>query len=131
MTTDEVLVRNLESQPCNKEICHLNGDCVVINNKVSCDCKLGYTGEFCDRKVLESIAVPLTLSVVLVLVTLFVAGVIYAVMKRRTKLAKRNAQAVAAERDMKTIESPDQASSQTFANETYDADAELMSPLEM
>ncbi|XP_041106464.1 low-density lipoprotein receptor-related protein-like [Polyodon spathula] len=131
MATDEVLVRNLESQPCDKEICHLNGDCVVINNKVSCDCKLGYTGEFCDRKVFESIAVPLTLSVVLVLVTLFVAGVIYAVMKRRTKLAKRHAQAVATERDMKTMESsPDQASSQTFANETYDAEAEPMSPLE-
>ncbi|XP_058879034.1 low-density lipoprotein receptor-related protein 2-like isoform X2 [Acipenser ruthenus] len=130
-TEEEVLVRNLGSQPCDKEICHLNGDCVVVDNKVSCDCKLGYTGEFCDGKVFESIAVPLTLSVVLVLVTLFVAGVIYAVLKRKARLAQRNAQAVATERDMKTMDSsPDQASSQTFANETYDAEAELMSPLE-
>lgn len=53
-----------------------------------CECELGYRGEFCEDTVNGSLSLPLTLSVVAVIVGMLVIAFIFA--KMRQKQRKRN-----------------------------------------
>uniref|UniRef100_A0A8C4S481 Low-density lipoprotein receptor-related protein 2-like n=1 Tax=Erpetoichthys calabaricus TaxID=27687 RepID=A0A8C4S481_ERPCA len=115
----EELLRNLESKSCDREKCHFNGDCYLVNGKVKCNCLLGYGGEYCGGPVFKPISVPLTLGVAFVLLAFFAAVVIFAVVQKRRKEAQRNKDKQ--KTAMKDIEG-DQFSSQTFANDIYDGE---------
>ncbi|KAG2466656.1 LRP2 protein, partial [Polypterus senegalus] len=85
----EELLRNLESKSCDREKCHFNGDCYLVEGKVKCNCLLGYGGEYCGGPVFKPISVPLTLGVAFVLLAFFAAVVIFAVVQKRRKEAQR------------------------------------------
>ncbi|XP_039615538.1 low-density lipoprotein receptor-related protein 2 isoform X1 [Polypterus senegalus] len=123
----EELLRNLESKSCDREKCHFNGDCYLVEGKVKCNCLLGYGGEYCGGPVFKPISVPLTLGVAFVLLAFFAAVVIFAVVQKRRKEAQRNKDKQ--KTAMKDLEG-DMFSSQTFANDIYDGEGDMTTPLE-
>uniref|UniRef100_A0A8C7SB18 EGF-like domain-containing protein n=1 Tax=Oncorhynchus mykiss TaxID=8022 RepID=A0A8C7SB18_ONCMY len=61
---DDGVVRGLDLQSCAVQLCKGHGHCVVQGQATTCECILGYRGEFCHESVNEAIGVPLTLGVV-------------------------------------------------------------------
>ena len=54
-----------------------------------CNCRLGYQGEFCEDTVNGSMSLPLTLSVLAIIIGLLVFCFIFAKLRQRQKQQRR------------------------------------------
>lgn len=54
-----------------------------------CNCQLGYRGEACEDTVNGSLSLPLTLSVLAVIIGLLVIGFIFAKLRQKQKRQRR------------------------------------------
>ncbi|MBN3319272.1 LRP4 protein, partial [Atractosteus spatula] len=117
---NKILVRKLDVQTCRDELCHNQGKCVVVNDQPTCECLLGYTGQFCQDKVIKSIRVPLTLGMIGFLIGMVLIAVIFVLLRKRRQ-ANRRPQASATETALTNLENiADTTSVHTFTNESYD-----------
>ncbi|KAM8827599.1 uncharacterized protein AB9W97_003983 isoform 2-T2 [Spinachia spinachia] len=76
---------------CGQTQCNDRGTCVPSMGggaRLVCDCDLGYQGEFCEDTVNGSLSLPLTLSVLAVIIGLLIVAFILAKIRRKQK--KRN-----------------------------------------
>ncbi|KAM4706690.1 low-density lipoprotein receptor-related protein 2-like [Discoglossus pictus] len=137
--TQEDTVRNMESRPCNHEICNMKGECIVENGEVKCKCQLGFSGNYCE-KGLKPLAVPMTLGTIGVLL-IFVAAAAAFVCVSRRKALRRTSSTTSSRtltRQVVIDEEPGEgdnlASTETFVNDAFDSegldtDKELMIPM--
>lgn len=83
---------NYSSPTCGVYNCNGRGLCAPppdASVDLACVCKLGYSGQFCERTVNGSLSVPLTLSVLTVIVGLLVLAFIVAKLRQRQKKEQR------------------------------------------
>ncbi|XP_037340066.1 zonadhesin-like [Pungitius pungitius] len=76
---------------CGQTQCSGRGTCVPSMGggaHLVCDCELGYQGEFCEDTFNGSLSLPLTLSVLAVIIGLLIVAFILAKLRRKHK--KRN-----------------------------------------
>ncbi|KAF3702199.1 hypothetical protein EXN66_Car017887 [Channa argus] len=85
------------SQPsgpsCGEIHCNSRGTCVVPpggDSQLVCNCKLGYQGNSCEDTINGALSVPLTLSVLAVIVCVVVLAFAVAKWKRNKKKAHRS-----------------------------------------
>ncbi|XP_029457218.1 low-density lipoprotein receptor-related protein 2-like isoform X2 [Rhinatrema bivittatum] len=136
----EDLERNIESRPCSSDLCNARGDCIFEDDKVKCNCMLGYTGDFCEHEVVKSMTAPLVLGTLAVLLAIVGAIVAFAYIKRR-KILERTSSTTSSRtltrqpmEDSEPQEVENLSSSATFVNRAYDTEAlaveqELITPL--
>lgn len=77
---------------CGAIKCNDHGVCVAPPGggvDLVCDCKLGYRGESCEETVNGSLSVPLTLSVLVVVIGLVSLAFILAKIRRKRKKKHR------------------------------------------
>ncbi|KAL6097105.1 uncharacterized protein ACO6RY_06274 [Pungitius sinensis] len=77
---------------CGPTQCSERGTCVPSvggGAHLVCDCELGYQGEFCEDTVNGSLSLPLTLSVLAVIIGLLTVAFILAKLRRKQKKRKR------------------------------------------
>ncbi|XP_040914318.1 uncharacterized protein LOC121195125 [Toxotes jaculatrix] len=77
---------------CRETQCSNHGDCVGPSGGgtvLICECDLGYQGEFCEDTVNGALNVPLTLSVLGVIVGLLILAFIVAKLRRKQKKKRR------------------------------------------
>uniref|UniRef100_W5N3U3 Si:dkey-88l16.3 n=1 Tax=Lepisosteus oculatus TaxID=7918 RepID=W5N3U3_LEPOC len=121
---NKILVRKLDVQTCRDELCHNQGKCVVVNDQPTCECLLGFTGQFCQDKVIKSIQVPLTLGMIGFLIGMVLIVVIFVLLRKRRQ-ANRRPQTSATETALTNLENiADTTSVHTFTNESYDPEEE-------
>ncbi|KAF7648261.1 hypothetical protein LDENG_00159800 [Lucifuga dentata] len=78
---------------CGETQCNGHGTCVPPpggGTDFVCDCILGYKGEFCDDTVHGDLSLPLTLSVLAVIVGLLILAFIFAKLRQRQKRRRRS-----------------------------------------
>ncbi|KAJ8262673.1 hypothetical protein COCON_G00151300 [Conger conger] len=122
-----VLVQNLDTQPCDDQLCHQHGACVRQNGASVCRCRVGYSGEFCQDTVTASLRTPLMYGAVSLLVAIVVVGVILAVKR---SLARRRARAVAKDTSLMDMEKrTEAASTQKGQKEACDPVEEFVAPV--
>ncbi|CAJ1071214.1 tomoregulin-1-like isoform X1 [Xyrichtys novacula] len=79
---------DLSLPTCGETQCNGHGTCVSPpggGTALVCECELGYRGEFCDDTVNGALSLPLTLSVVAVILGLLILAFIVAKMRQRQK----------------------------------------------
>lgn len=78
---------------CGGTQCNGHGTCVVRPGggaDLVCECDLGYRGQSCEDTVNGSLSLPLTLSVLAVIVGLLILAFIVAKIRRRQKKKQRS-----------------------------------------
>uniref|UniRef100_A0AAY5ESJ3 EGF-like domain-containing protein n=1 Tax=Electrophorus electricus TaxID=8005 RepID=A0AAY5ESJ3_ELEEL len=117
-----VLVHPLAGQSCDSELCSGQGRCVLQEGEPACECLQGYSGPSCQYG--GSSSAPVILAVIFLIGVLIVSAV--ALKKRREKSARE--QPIEKETLMKDMEEPE-THPQNFANELYNPEEEVGSPL--
>lgn len=82
---------DLSLPTCGDTQCNSHGTCVLPpggGTDLVCECELGYRGESCDDTVNGALSLPLTLSVLAVILGLLIIAFIAAKMRQKQK--KRN-----------------------------------------
>lgn len=77
---------------CGEIQCNSHGTCVPPQGggtELVCDCILGYRGQFCEETVNGALSVPLTVSVIAVLLGLLILAFIVAKIRQRQKKNRR------------------------------------------
>lgn len=77
---------------CGETKCSGRGTCVVPPGggaDLICECNLGYRGESCEDTMNGQLSLPLTLSVLAVIIGLLVMAVIFAKLRQRQKRLHR------------------------------------------
>lgn len=87
-TANDVAVQNLETLPCEDQLCNGRGKCVSRNGDPSCSCSLGYSGDFCQDQ-LVGLNSPLTYGAAAGGAGLLLIIVVITVVKRRTASNQR------------------------------------------
>lgn len=81
------------NQPtCGETKCNSHGTCEVPpggGGAMVCNCRLGYQGEFCEDTVNGNLSLPLTLSVLAIVIGLLVIGFIVAKLSQKRKRQRR------------------------------------------
>ncbi|KAM9518770.1 uncharacterized protein ACWYII_045039 isoform 1-T2 [Salvelinus alpinus] len=90
---DDGVVRGLDLQSCAAQLCKGHGHCVAQGQATTCECILGYRGEFCHESVNEAISVPLTLGVLAFIVGILILSFIIAFIRQRVKVKRWKAAA--------------------------------------
>ncbi|KAM6976273.1 uncharacterized protein LKV04_015447 [Tautogolabrus adspersus] len=88
---------DLSLPTCGETWCNGHGKCVIPPGggaDLVCECELGYRGVSCDGTVNGALSLPLTLSVLAVIIGLLILAFIVA--KARQKQKKRNRRVLAA-----------------------------------
>lgn len=78
---------------CGEILCNGHGTCVPPlgeDTQVLCECALGYRGQFCEETVNGALSVPLTVSVIAVILGLLILAFIVAKMRQRQKRYRRS-----------------------------------------
>ncbi|XP_064873207.1 zonadhesin-like [Oncorhynchus nerka] len=88
---DDGVVRGLDLQSCAVQLCKGHGHCVAQGQATTCECILGYRGEFCHESVNEAIGVPLTLGVVAFIVGILILSFLIAFIRQRVKVKRKAA----------------------------------------
>lgn len=81
---------------CRVDQCNRRGNCVTPpdgGTNLICDCDLGYDGEFCETTVNGHLSVPLTVSIIAVIVGMVVLAFVVAKLRQRQKKNRRKQQA--------------------------------------
>ncbi|XP_062398823.1 prolow-density lipoprotein receptor-related protein 1 [Sardina pilchardus] len=104
----DAAVQNLETLPCDEQLCNSRGNCVSRNGDISCACSLGYGGDFCQDQ-LSGLWNPLTYGAAAGGAGLLVVIVVVAVLKRRTASNQRvnRANTELGETSMEVLEKPE------------------------
>ncbi|XP_048091100.1 neurogenic locus notch homolog protein 3-like [Alosa alosa] len=76
---------------CGNLRCNGNGVCVTRDAAEGCDCRLGYTGQFCRDTVNEAVSVSLLLGVLAVIFGIIAAAFIFAKLRQKRKAQLRKA----------------------------------------
>lgn len=77
---------------CGETQCNSHGTCELPpggGGDLVCNCQLGYQGETCRETVNGSLSLPLTLSVLAVIIGLLVIGYIFAKLRQKQKRQRR------------------------------------------
>ncbi|XP_068191455.1 zonadhesin-like [Antennarius striatus] len=77
---------------CGETQCNGYGTCVIPpggGGDLVCECNLGYGGEFCEDTVNGALSVPLTVSVIAVIIGLLIVAFILAKLRQRQKRKQR------------------------------------------
>lgn len=77
---------------CGETQCNGHGTCVTPvggGTELVCNCALGYQGEFCEDTVNGALSVPLTVSVIAVILGVIILAFIIAKMRQRQKKKRR------------------------------------------
>ena len=83
---------NLELPTCGETQCSGHGHCVAPpggGTELVCDCDLGYQGDSCEDTVNGALSLPLSLSVVVVIIGLVILAFVVAKIRQRQKKAQR------------------------------------------
>ncbi|KAM8873191.1 uncharacterized protein ACB058_004825 [Synchiropus picturatus] len=89
---------------CGEIQCNSRGRCVPPpggGTDLLCECDLGYRGQFCEDTVNGSLSLPLTLSVIAVIIGLLIVAFVLAKMRQRQK--KRARMTLATQDDYKVM----------------------------
>lgn len=70
---------------CRVQRCNNLGDCVIQNGLQVCKCMLGYRGDACDETVNNGLALPLTLGVLGVIVSIIVLAFVLAFVQQKRR----------------------------------------------
>ncbi|XP_034048704.1 protein crumbs homolog 2-like isoform X2 [Thalassophryne amazonica] len=79
---------DLNLPTCGETLCHGRGTCKILpggSGEYVCDCNLGYQGQFCEGTVNGELSLPLTLSVLTVIVGLLILAIILAKVRQWQK----------------------------------------------
>ncbi|KAJ8381103.1 hypothetical protein SKAU_G00018810 [Synaphobranchus kaupii] len=126
---NRILVQNLDTQPCDDQLCHEHGKCVQQNGETICECLMGYSGEFCQDGIIASLRTPLTYGAIALVTGIIVVGIILAVKKRNSAL--RRARTATKDTSLMDMEKQTEASSsQNGQKETCDPAEEYVSPVD-
>lgn len=77
---------------CGETQCNSHGTCQLPPGggaNLVCNCQLGYQGDSCKETVNGSLSLPLTLSVLAVIIGLLVIGYIFAKLRQKQKRQRR------------------------------------------
>lgn len=77
---------------CGDTQCNSHGTCEMTPGggaTLVCNCRLGYQGEFCQDTVNGSLSLPLTLSVLAVIIGLLIIAFIFAKVRQKQKRQRR------------------------------------------
>lgn len=83
---------NLELPTCGDVQCNSHGDCVPPPGggaDLVCECHLGYQGSSCEDTVNGALSLPLSISVVVIIIGLIVLAFIVAKIRQRQKKVQR------------------------------------------
>ncbi|KAJ0015464.1 hypothetical protein NQD34_009084 [Periophthalmus magnuspinnatus] len=77
---------------CGETQCNGHGTCVSPpggGTELQCECALGYRGQFCDDTVNGALGVPLTVSVIAVILGVLILAFILAKIRQKQKKKRR------------------------------------------
>lgn len=74
---------------CDEALCNGRGSCVIVDDRTGCDCLLGYQGLDCGESVNQSLSLPLTLGVLVVLVACIILAFVWARLRQTQKAQRR------------------------------------------
>ncbi|KAJ8007521.1 hypothetical protein DPEC_G00118360 [Dallia pectoralis] len=94
LTQEGGVAWSLDLQSCSAQLCHGYGQCVkntVKNTERTCECLLGYRGDFCQETVNGAISVPLTLGVLAFIMGIIIIAAFLASINQRVRRRKAGA----------------------------------------
>ncbi|CAM4656180.1 unnamed protein product [Lepidochelys kempii] len=135
-TLPESIESGPEPQPCSRETCNMRGDCTIEEDRVKCSCMLGYSGDYCEETEVKSTTGPIILgtAVVLLIVMAVVGAFVY--MRRQHTLKRTSSTAssktlTSYHKDSDLMEEENLSNNETFINEAYDREQELVTPMKI
>ncbi|CAM5106509.1 unnamed protein product [Eretmochelys imbricata] len=135
-TSPESIESGPEPQPCSRETCNMRGDCTIEEDRVKCSCMLGYSGDYCEETEVKSTTGPIILgtAVVLLIVMAVVGAFVY--MRRQHTLKRTSSTAssktlTSYHKDSDLMEEENLTNNETFINEAYDREQELVTPMKI
>ncbi|XP_018613772.2 low-density lipoprotein receptor-related protein 2 [Scleropages formosus] len=95
---DDALLRELDAQPCDEQLCGGHGKCVVMPGRGSvCECQPGFSGEFCQDRAGLSVQALLIFVGSAFAASVVVIGAIILVVRKRKQVNKRRGRALTKE----------------------------------
>lgn len=86
---DDVKVEGVDADSCGKRLCNGNGECVVLDGRMTCDCALNYAGESCEFEVGGIMQGPVIYATVGLAVGVIILGVIVGVIQKKKAANQR------------------------------------------
>ncbi|KAJ8285316.1 hypothetical protein GJAV_G00025460 [Gymnothorax javanicus] len=87
----DIVIQNLDAQPCDDKLCNEHGTCVKRNGDTVCECLAGYSGEFCQDGVFASLRTPLMYGAIGLVALIIVVGIVLGLRKRKSLQSSRTA----------------------------------------
>lgn len=85
----DVKVEGVDSELCETRLCNGNGECVLVDGRVTCECAMGYGGESCELEVGGIMQGPVLYGTVGLAVGVIVLGVIVGVIQKKKAANQR------------------------------------------
>ncbi|XP_039201140.1 low-density lipoprotein receptor-related protein 2-like [Crotalus tigris] len=118
---------------CNSETCNRRGDCTVENHRIKCNCKLGYSGDYCEKEEPKSTAGSIVLSIIIVL--LLITGVAGIFIYFRRQKSRLRASSTGSDKTLAIYQKDNERERDSFVedetciNAAYDPGQEMSTPL--
>nr|XP_025041567.1 low-density lipoprotein receptor-related protein 2-like [Pelodiscus sinensis] len=130
----EGIGRGPEPQPCSSEVCNLRGDCTIEEDRVTCSCMPGYSGDYCEKSEAKAATGPVVLGLAVVLLVVMAAVGAFFYLRRqytrkRTSSTASSRTLTSYHKDSDQGEEENLTNSETFINDAYDKEQELVTPM--
>lgn len=79
----DVKVGSVDSESCGTRLCNGNGECVMLDGRMTCECALGYSGEHCEHEAGGMMQGPVIYATVGLAVGVIVLGVIVGIIQKK------------------------------------------------
>ncbi|MCJ8746583.1 hypothetical protein PDJAM_G00143440 [Pangasius djambal] len=113
--SDDIKVEGVDSESCGTRLCNGNGECVLSDGQMTCECVLGYGGERCEHEVGGMMQGPVIYATVGLGVGVIVLGVIVGIIQKKKAANQRQARPIVRETSMRDL-SPRAETSPTQKN---------------
>lgn len=87
--SDGIKVEGVDADSCETRVCRGNGECVLVDGRMTCDCALGYAGESCEFKLGGVMQGPVIYATVGLAVGVVVLGVIAGIVQKKRAASQR------------------------------------------
>ncbi|XP_043915687.1 low-density lipoprotein receptor-related protein 2-like [Protopterus annectens] len=123
---EEDVGRNSEMRLC--EVCNMNGYCTKTNGEVVCNCKVGFSGQFCEHREATAVGVPFALGVIVALLILGAGMALVLFIRKRQEALQRTSSTASSRMLTSRVQEPaeqtENLESPIFVNTAYGTEEE-------
>ncbi|TSO98515.1 Low-density lipoprotein receptor-related protein 4 [Bagarius yarrelli] len=101
--SNDMKVESVDSDSCETRLCNGRGKCVLLDKQMTCECAVGYGGEYCEFEVGGMMQGPVLYAAVGLAVGLIVFGVIIGIVQKKKAANRRQARPIVRETSLRDL----------------------------